>query len=76
MDSNNYEQHHRNSDTDYKMKCCSWQESFFYDFEIIFRISSPENIIVNSILFINDEIIDNFEKPYDKYIDYDKILKD
>ena len=62
------------------LACCCYEEGYFMD-KMIYRISSQENIIVNSIILINDEFIedilkmeDNIER-YNKYIKIENILK-
>ena len=60
--------------------CVCFEEGYFMN-EIIYRISSQENIIVNSIILINDEFIEdilNLEddiERYGKYIKIENILK-
>ncbi len=36
--------------------CVCYEEGYFIEDEIIYRISSQENIIVNSIILINDDL--------------------
>ena len=63
------------------LKCCSAEEADFDHMENIYRIPSPENIIVNTIIFINYEFLDNMfnyhniRYSYDKYINFENILK-
>ena len=60
--------------------CVSYEEGYFMD-EIIYRISSQENIIVNSIILINEEFIEDILKlenkieRYNKYNKIENILK-
>ena len=59
--------------------CVCYEEGFFIEDETIYRISSSENIIVNSIILIDEKFIEDILNlyvldKYNKYINLEKIL--